>query len=167
MPNPFDLSGRTALVTGSSRGLGRAMRGGPGRRGGRSWSERRRSHPPRRGRGALRAPATGPRRAFDVTDEAGNHRRLARCDAEGVAIDILVNNAGIQFARADGGSGHRGWRRVIDTNLTSAFVVGREAARRMIPRGQRQDHQYRLADQRARARRPSRPIRSPRAASRC
>jgi gluconate 5-dehydrogenase len=72
---------------------------------------------------------------FDVTDETAIVAAFARFDAEGIAVDILLNNAGIQFrcpmvelATAD-------WRRVIETNLTSAFVVGREAAKRMIPRG--------------------------------
>ena len=46
-----------------------------------------------------------------------------------------MNNAGIQFRRPMVELDTADWRRVIETNLTSAFVVGREAARRMIPRG--------------------------------
>ena len=56
-------------------------------------------------------------------------------DRDGVAIDILVNNAGIQFRKPMVELATADWRRVVDTNLTSAFVVGREAAKRMIPRG--------------------------------
>jgi gluconate 5-dehydrogenase len=58
-----------------------------------------------------------------------------RFDAEGVAVDILVNNAGIQFRKPMVELVTEDWRRVIETNLTSAFVVGREAAKRMIARG--------------------------------
>jgi gluconate 5-dehydrogenase len=52
-----------------------------------------------------------------------------------VAIDILVNNAGIQLRKPMVELSTSEWQRVIDTNLTSAFIVGREAAKRMIPRG--------------------------------
>ena len=72
---------------------------------------------------------------FDVTDEAGIVAAFERLDSEGVEVDILVNNAGIQFRRPMVDLDTADWRRVIETNLTSAFVVGREAARRMIPRG--------------------------------
>src|SRR4029079_16656284 len=56
-------------------------------------------------------------------------------DAQGTTVDILVNNAGIQFRKSMVELAAADWRRVIETNLTSAFVVGREAARRMIDGG--------------------------------
>jgi gluconate 5-dehydrogenase len=56
-------------------------------------------------------------------------------DADGVAIDILINNAGIQFRKPMVDLAVADWRRVLETNLTSAFLIGREAARRMIARG--------------------------------
>ena len=132
----FDLSGRTALVTGSSRGLGRAMAEGLAEAGaavvlnGADGSR-------------LATAAAEMRRAgysvhearFDVTNEAEILAAFAALDAQGVAIDILVNNAGIQFRRPMVELDTADWRRVIETNLTSAFVIGREAAKRMIPRG--------------------------------
>ena len=132
----FDLSGRTALVTGSSRGLGRAIIEGLAKAGARVVVN---GIDPARVETAvaeLRAAGYAAEgSAFDVTDEAAICAAFDRLDAAGVTIDILVNNAGIQvrkplveFSTAD-------WRRVIETNLTSAFVVGREAARRMIARG--------------------------------
>ena len=69
---------------------------------------------------------------FDVADEAAVVAAFERFDADGVAIDILVNNAGIQFRKPMVELATADWQRVIDTNLTSAFVVGREAAKRMI-----------------------------------
>jgi gluconate 5-dehydrogenase len=72
---------------------------------------------------------------FDVTDEAAVLAAFAALDVQGIAIDILVNNAGIQFRKPMIDLATADWRRVIETNLTSAFIIGREAARRMIPRG--------------------------------
>ena len=72
---------------------------------------------------------------FDVTSEADVVRIFGEFDAKGIAVDILVNNAGIQFRKPMVELQTADWQRVIDTNLTSAFVIGREAAKRMIPRG--------------------------------
>ena len=72
---------------------------------------------------------------FDVTNEAAVVAAFARFDAAGIAMDILVNNAGIQLRKPMVELSTAEWQQVIDTNLTSAFVVGREAAKRMIPRG--------------------------------
>ncbi|GAB0120369.1 gluconate 5-dehydrogenase [Acidisoma sp. 7E03] len=73
--------------------------------------------------------------AFDVTDEMAVVKAFADLDASGIKVDILVNNAGIQFRKPMLELATKDWQRVIDTNLTSAFVVGREAAKRMIARG--------------------------------
>jgi NAD(P)-dependent dehydrogenase (short-subunit alcohol dehydrogenase family) len=68
---------------------------------------------------------------------AAGHRVLVSAfDADGLAIDILVNNAGIQFRKPMLDLAAADWRRVLETNLTSAFIIGREAARRMIDRKQ-------------------------------
>ena len=136
MSHPFDLTGRTALVTGSSRGLGLAMAEGLAAAGARLVlngvnAER------------LQASAASLRdkghdvlcAAFDVTDEAAVVAAFERFDADGTQIDILVNNAGIQFRKPMVELATSDWQRVLDTNLTSAFVAGREAAKRMIARG--------------------------------
>jgi gluconate 5-dehydrogenase len=133
----FDLTGRTALVTGSSRGLGRAMAEGLAEAGAAVILNGADS-------GRLAAAASDLRSVghavheaqFDVTDEAAITRAFADLDAKGIVVDILVNNAGIQFRRPMVELETVDWRRVIEMNLTSAFVVSREAARRMIPRGQ-------------------------------
>lgn len=137
MTNPlFDLSGRTALVTGSSRGLGRAMAEGLARAGARVIIN---------GTAADRVAATAEALrvegfaadgvAFDITDEAAIVGAFERFDAQGIAVDILVNNAGIQLRKPMVELTTEEWHKVIKTNLTSAFIVGREAAKRMIPRG--------------------------------
>jgi gluconate 5-dehydrogenase len=72
--------------------------------------------------------------AFDVTDEAAIVKAFEEFDQAGIEIDILVNNAGIQVRKPLVEFSSADWRKVIETNLTSAFIIGREAAKRMIPR---------------------------------
>jgi gluconate 5-dehydrogenase len=136
MPGIFDLTGRTALVTGSSRGLGRAMAQGLAEAGARVVLNGASAERFAAAAAALRDQGHDVlAERFDVCDEAAVVAAFERLDAEGVAVDILVNNAGIQFRRPMVELATEDWRRVIDTNLTSAFVVGREAAKRMIARG--------------------------------
>jgi gluconate 5-dehydrogenase len=123
-------------VTGSSRGLGRAIATGLAQAGASIIIN---------GIDAPRCDATAQEVSkegfnarslpFDVTDEASVVAAFERLDAEGVVVDILVNNAGIQLRKPIIELAAAEWQRVIDTNLTSAFLVGREAAKRMLPRG--------------------------------
>ncbi len=132
----FDLSGRTALITGASRGLGRAIAQGLAEAGAALVLNATDAGRLAAAAEALRAAGHSVREArFDVTDEAAAQAGFAALDAQGIAVDILVNNAGIQIRRPMLELETADWRRVIETNLTSAFVVGREAARRMVPRG--------------------------------
>jgi gluconate 5-dehydrogenase len=132
----FDLSGATALVTGSSRGLGRAIAQGLGEAGAHLVLNGRDAAGLARAAEDLRAEGLDVREAvFDVSDEASVEAAFARFDAAGIAIDILVNNAGIQHRQPMVDLALADWRRVLDTNLTAAFLIGRAAARRMIPRG--------------------------------
>jgi gluconate 5-dehydrogenase len=132
----FDLTGKTALVTGSSRGLGRAMAQGLAAAGAALVLNG--SDAGRLATAAAEMRAAGytvHEACFDVTDEAAVMAAFARLDADGIAVYILVNNAGIQLRKPLVELTTAEWQRVIDTNLTSAFVMGREAAKRMIPRG--------------------------------
>jgi gluconate 5-dehydrogenase len=136
MSNPlFDLTARTALVTGSSRGLGRAMAEGLAVAGARILING--TDPARVAETVAEFRAAGhaaDAAAFDVTAEDEILRAFAGFDAAGIAVDILVNNAGIQFRKPMVELATADWQRVIDTNLTSAFMIGREAAKRMIAR---------------------------------
>ena len=135
-PSLFDLSGRVALITGSSRGLGRAMAEGLAAAGARvivNGTDQARVDAAVQELAAGGYAAVGA--AFDVTDEAAVLRAFEGFDARGLAIDILVNNAGIQLRKPMLELSTAEWNKVLDTNLTSAFVIGREAARRMVPRG--------------------------------
>lgn len=132
----FDLTGRTALVTGSSRGLGRAMAEGLGRAGARLLINGTTAGRTEQACTEINAAGLDASPVvFDVTDEAAIGAAFEQLDAAGIAVDILVNNAGIQFRRPMVELDTADWRRVIDTNLTACFVIGREAAKRMIARG--------------------------------
>src|SRR6202048_799065 len=131
----FDLNGRTALVTGSSRGLGRALADGLAKAGARLIVN---GVDPGRVEAAVAemraAGHAAEGSAFDVTDEANIVEAFKRVDSAGIEIDVLVNNAGIQVRKPLVEFSSAEWRKVIETNLTSAFVIGREAAKRMIAR---------------------------------
>ncbi|MFD1882863.1 SDR family oxidoreductase [Paracoccus pacificus] len=136
MAGLFDLTGRTALITGSTRGLGRAIAEGLGGAGAALVVNGRDRHATETAAREMREAGFNARAAaFDVTDEAAVTAIFRDLEAEGATIDILVNNAGIQHRQPMVELSLADWQRVIDTNLTSAFLLGREAARRMIPRG--------------------------------
>jgi gluconate 5-dehydrogenase len=132
----FDLTGRTALITGSSRGIGLTLAGGLGRAGARVVLN---------GRDTARLDAAAREladeglvvhpEAFDVTDEAAVTDAVARIEAELAPIDILVNNAGMQVRRPLQEFSVTEWSRLMETNVTSAFLVGRAVGARMLTRG--------------------------------
>ena len=136
-PSLFDLSGRTALITGSSRGIGFAFAQGLAEAGAKVIVNSRQAvvvDEAVKKLQALGLDAVGA--AFDVADEASVEAAFAGFDEQGLAVDILINNAGIQHRQPMVELSLADWQRVMDTNLTAAFLVGRAAARRMIARGQ-------------------------------
>lgn len=132
----FDLTGRTALITGSARGLGYALALGLAEAGAKVVINARHVEQVAQAVEQLRAQGHDARGLpFDVTDEAAVAAAFEALDAQGVEIDILINNAGIQHRAPMVELALADWQRVIDTNLTSAFIVGKQAATRMIARG--------------------------------
>ena len=132
----FSLKGRTALVTGSSRGLGRAMAQGLADAGATIVLNGANAARLSTAAAEMRkAGHTVHEACFDVTDEAAITAAFEGFDARGIAIEILVNNAGVQLRKPMVELTTDEWRQVIEVDLTSAFVAGREAAKRMIPRG--------------------------------
>lgn len=134
----FDLTGRVALVTGSSRGIGRALAAGLAEAGATIVLNGTSAATVETARAELAARFGDDRvhaAPFDVTDEQGVAEAVARVEREVGPIWVLVNNAGIQHRQPMLDLPLADWNRVLDVNLTSAFLVGREAARHMIPRG--------------------------------
>ena len=132
MPSPlFDLSGRTALVTGSTRGIGLALAQGLGEAGATVIVNSRQHAAVDAALALLKSRDVACHgAAFDVADEASVAAAFAAFDAQGLQIDILINNAGIQHRKPMLELELADWQRVIDTNLTAAFLVGKQAAQR-------------------------------------
>jgi gluconate 5-dehydrogenase len=72
---------------------------------------------------------------FDAADPAAVAEGVAAAKDAAGPIDILVNNAGVQHRAPLTELADAGWHRVLDGNLSTAFLVSREVARRMVPRG--------------------------------
>jgi gluconate 5-dehydrogenase len=131
----FSLSGKVALVTGASRGLGWAMAQSLAKAGatvlinGRDVSTLK-----PRVEELTKAGLKGETSAFDVTDEQACAACIQGAVKRHGRFDILVANAGIQHRRPITEFDTADFRRVIDTNLAAVWALAREAARVMIPR---------------------------------
>ena len=134
--NLFDIRGRLALVTGSSRGLGYALARGLADadanlvlhgRGGETLEKAQREI----------EEATGVAVAtvsFDVTDSTAVGDGIAHLLAEHGVPDILVNNAGIQRRAPFNEFDAKDWDDIVATNLSSAFYVSQQISRGMAER---------------------------------
>ncbi len=136
----FDVSGRTALVTGSSRGIGRALATGLLEAGCTVVLNGRDAAALDAAAEQLRpvADASGGAVhtvAFDNTDPAAVVDGVRQVDEAVGPLDIAVCNTGGQHRRPFLEFDDADWYRLLDTNLTSAFLVAREVGRRMAPRG--------------------------------
>ena len=133
----FDLTGKVALVTGATHGLGMAMATGLGKAGatlvinGHSSQDKLDAAIATYESIGVRAHGY----LFDVTDEIAAEAAVERIEREVGSVDILVNNAGIikrvpllEMDLAE-------WEEVIRTDLTGVFVMSRPVVRRMIERG--------------------------------
>ncbi len=134
--SPFDLSGRVALVTGSSRGIGLALARALGEAGAEVIVNGRDEKALATAADALRDEGlTVHCRAFDVCDPDAVVDAVDLVERDIGPIDVLVNNAGLQkrapmldFAVED-------FRRLIEVNLVAAFTVGKAVATHMVKRG--------------------------------
>lgn len=132
----FDLSGRRALVTGSSQGLGLALARALASAGAELVLNGRDPDRLAAASASLEAEGhTARAMAFDVTDEAQVAEAIARIEAELGPIDILVNNAGMQVRAPLDDFPVESWRALMRLNLDSVFLVSQAVARPMIARG--------------------------------
>jgi 3-oxoacyl-[acyl-carrier protein] reductase len=132
----FDLTGRVALVTGASSGLGARFAEVLAANGAAVGLVARRQD--RLTEVAARIKAAGGRTvavAADVTDRAAMSRAFDAVEAEFGAVTILVNNAGVAHAGRAVELAEAEWRRVLDTNLDAVFFWAQEAAKRMLAAG--------------------------------
>ncbi len=124
MSGPFDLSGRTALVTGASRGIGKAAAEALAAAGADVI-------------GVSASLEPGPRAyRCDFADRSAVHELVESVRRDVGTLDILVNNAGT-IARAPAAEhGDELWDRVLEVDLTAQFVLTRELGGDMLARGQ-------------------------------
>jgi gluconate 5-dehydrogenase len=73
--------------------------------------------------------------ACDITDEAEVKAAVAAARDRFGRLDILINNAGASWSGAPEDIPLSGWNKIVDVNLTGAFVAAREAAKLMLPQG--------------------------------
>jgi gluconate 5-dehydrogenase len=133
----FDLSGRRALITGSSKGIGAALAAGLAEAGAEIVLNGRDVAALERARDELagRTGATVHTAAFDVTDPAAVQAAVSDIEERVGPLDILVNNTGVQHREPLLEVSPENFERVLHTNLTSAFLVGRTVAAGMVRRG--------------------------------
>lgn len=134
----FSLKGRTALITGSTRGIGFALADGLAAAGADLVLNGRSELTVRDAVGALSRSHPNSRisgRVFDATDEAAIDAAVGAAEEEHGGIDILVNNAGVQHRQPLVDVPVDDWNRVIALDLTAPFLVGRAVARHMLRRG--------------------------------
>jgi len=128
----FDLSGRLALVTGSSRGIGRAIAEGYLAAGARVVVNGRDAAAVSGAVTALGSNAVAM--PFDVTKTTDVEAAIEKIEKDVGPIDILVNNAGMTIRHPFTEFPESDWRRIIATNLDSVFFVTQSVARRMLAR---------------------------------
>ncbi|WP_024519482.1 glucose 1-dehydrogenase [Bradyrhizobium sp. Tv2a-2] len=123
---PFDLGGKVAIVTGGNGGIGLGMAQGLGEAGaavaivGRNAAKSEQAIADLKSRGVKAISVSA-----DVTDKDAIGAMVARARSELGRIDILVNNAGMSIRKPPHVLELDEWERVIDTNLTSAFLCSK------------------------------------------
>lgn len=135
LKNLFDLSGKTALVTGGSRGLGMQMCEALGEFGARIVITARKQHELDEAVAHLKGLGV---EALAVSADLGKPGEAVRVietiAAAGWSVDVLVNNAGTSWGSPAEDHPLDAWEKLMALNLTAPFVLAREAAKRwMIP----------------------------------
>lgn len=135
-PDIFDLTGKVALVTGASQGLGARFAQVLSARGAKVALAARQTDKLEALKGEIEAAGgTAFAVALDVTDEGAVAQAFDQVEGALGPIDILVNNAGVAISKPLLEVSAEEWDKVLDTNLRGAFLVAQAAGRRMAERG--------------------------------
>lgn len=131
----FDLTGRTALVTGSSQGIGFALAKGLAEAGAAIIINGR--DKTKIASAAAELSSIGPKvyqLAFDATDHGAAKVAVDGFEAETGPIDILINNAGMQHRTPLEDFPPEAFEKLLSTNISTVFNVGQAVANHMIKR---------------------------------
>jgi len=134
--NLFDLSGKTAIVTGGGTGIGRQMAQGLAEAGANLVLCARKAE--RCEQAASELEQLGVRAiglGCDVRDPEQVQHVVTKAVEELGGVDVLVNNAGTVWGASPEEMPLEGWQKVIDVNLTGVFLFSQAAGRVMIERG--------------------------------
>jgi NAD(P)-dependent dehydrogenase (short-subunit alcohol dehydrogenase family) len=134
--NLFDLSGKTAIVTGGGTGIGRQMAQGLAEAGANLVLCARKAE--RCEQAASELEQLGVRAiglGCDVRDPEQVQHVVGQAVEELGGVDVLVNNAGTVWGASPEEMPLEGWQKVIDVNLTGVFLFSQAAGRVMIERG--------------------------------
>ena len=133
---PFDLSGRVALVTGTSRGLGQYLARALARAGADIAMTSRSAESLRPFQQEIEALGTRTfATSLDVRDHGSIQTAVAAVEGAFGKIDILVNNAGCNVRKPALEISWEDWNLVLDTNLRGTFFTAQAVASGMIRRG--------------------------------
>lgn len=136
MADSFDLSGKTALVTGASQGLGAGFATALARAGAKVALAARQTGKLDALKSEIeQAGGTAQAVAMDVTDATSVSAAFDDAEKTLGPVDVLVNNAGIAITKPFLEITEADWDAVLDTNLKGCFLAGQEAAKRMSQRG--------------------------------
>ncbi|MDR1913084.1 MAG: SDR family oxidoreductase [Clostridiales bacterium] len=131
--NPFDLTGKSAIVTGASSGLGKQFAIALAEAGANVAIFARRKQKLEETKEALIALGSDAIAvSCDVTDTKGIKKAIKEVEEKYGRIDILVNNAGVATVSPSEIHTDEEWNRVINTNLNAVFFVAREVGKIMI-----------------------------------
>jgi 2-dehydro-3-deoxy-D-gluconate 5-dehydrogenase len=132
----FDLSGRVAAVTGGNRGIGRGIALGLAQAGASVAVLARHEENNRAVVEELRKLGVAALALkLDVRKRADLQPAIAEVEGALGPLDILVNNAAIAIVKRALEADEKSWDKVIETNLTSVFLLSRIAAHSMVKRG--------------------------------
>ncbi|MEL6502860.1 MAG: SDR family oxidoreductase [Pseudomonadota bacterium] len=138
MSTLFDLTGKTALITGSSQGIGYALARGLIEAGATVVLNGRDMKRLDAAAEALRQETEGNVHAlmFDASDHGAVKKAVDGYEAQTAAIDILVNNAGMQHRTPLEDFPAEKFEQLLSTNISTVFNVGQAVANHMIKRGE-------------------------------